>query len=291
MYDSTLNVLIVCYLFLGGFGVFALYELITRPFKPKQTEEENRRLEALYAEQSDKLNRYRYGGGHKRKKEQEEENTKAKDALLKSSEEIIEEQKAEAKQRQRRCYLDIYTTVLLRAYTKLDDNLGKFGMRKEQVLGEFAYTGWPASFSNMLKQLTGKNFSPLTQDECLTKDNKSIDEEVKSIYLSGKYSEKDLKSLFYIGMNRLMIMVDASSFEIGHTDKDEQQICFRFEGCKKANYCHLLLTRDDTYTLRFLKLQFLEFKIVDKFEGIIAKDLRNHFENFTELSLGHTLTR
>ena len=136
MYDSELNVLIVLYLFLGGCGVFALYELITRPFKPKQTEEEKRRLEALYAEQSDRLNRYRYGGGHKRKKEQEEESTKAKDALLKSSDELIEELNAEAKQRVRRAYLDLYatellrdttellrdTTVLLRESTKLDDN-------------------------------------------------------------------------------------------------------------------------------------------------------------------------
>ena len=153
MYDSELNVLIVCYLFLGGFGVFALYELITRPFKPKQTEEEKRRLEALYAEQSDRLNRYRIGGGHKRKKEQGEElkkmlkaqeeefarmglkkysltelleegSTKAKDALLKSSDELIEEPKAEAKQRVRRAYLDLYSTVLLRESAKLldDDN-------------------------------------------------------------------------------------------------------------------------------------------------------------------------
>ena len=155
-------------------------------------------------------------------------------------------------------------------------------------------TGSPAIFFTMLDKLTGRMFDPLTQATD-SHSGEYFEKLLADIHLSGEYSKKDIKSICRIGMDRLMIMIGAWDFSIDYGVTNDPrlgpQVGFRFEGCRKANFCHLMLERDNTYRLSFTKNRIVAIsrvKIVGKFEGVMAGFLRDYFSDFTGLSLGHT---
>jgi hypothetical protein len=102
-------------------------------------------------------------------KKQEQENMNAKDALQKSSDEIIEEQKAEAKQRARRAYLDLRAIVLLRDFTNLDVFDSRSQGLNAALTGDLRYkpsqrNSLHYAMLNMQSELTGDLFRAMSKD-------------------------------------------------------------------------------------------------------------------------------
>lgn len=102
-------------------------------------------------------------------KKQEEKNMNRKDALQASSDEMIEEQKEEAKHRERRAYLDIRALVLLKAFTKLDVFDSRSQGLNAALSGDLRYkpsqrNSLHLGMLNMAQELTGDLFRNMSED-------------------------------------------------------------------------------------------------------------------------------
>lgn len=98
------------------------------------------------------------------------------------------------------------------------------------------------------------------------------------------------------GRRRLSAMI--GMYDV-FSDNDGQTLCFKFKGCRRASYCRITLTPDDTYDVEFIKPGRLNRKTWDmspsktiaKFEGIYCDMLHETFESTTGLYLTLCPTR
>lgn len=131
-------------------------------------------------------------------KKQESENMNAKDALQKSSDEIIAEQKAEAKQRARRAYLDLRAIVLLRDFTKLDVFDSRSQGLNAALTGDLRYkpsqrNSLHYAMLNMQSELTGDLFRAMSKDNLFDEfvQNKSFQREIANEVFDPKSTGND----------------------------------------------------------------------------------------------------
>ncbi len=131
-------------------------------------------------------------------KKQESENMNRKDALQKSTDEIIAEEKAEAKQRERRVYLDIKALVLLRDFTKKDVFDSRSQGLNAALTGDLRYkpsqrNSLHYAMLNMQSELTGDLFRAMSKDKLFDEfvQNKSFQRDISKETAKPKSSGND----------------------------------------------------------------------------------------------------
>ncbi len=82
------------------------------------------------------------------------------------------------------------------------------------------------------------------------------------------------------GYGKLSAMIGANSF--GYS---KNYTAFKFKGSKKANYVKITLNSKDLYDIEFKKIWGNKIKDVAEFKDVYVSDLKNIFENVTELYL------
>ncbi len=82
------------------------------------------------------------------------------------------------------------------------------------------------------------------------------------------------------GSGRLAAMVGARDFV-----NTGRGLRFRFQGCKAANVCHIVLDADDTYTVEFYSIRGINVRKVSEESGHFCDTLRPYFETVTGLYL------
>ncbi len=92
-------------------------------------------------------------------------------------------------------------------------------------------------------------------------------------------------TLSHNGYNRLKAMIGAYDFV---TVKNGIQ--FKFKGCRAVNTLTIVLEADDTYTLEFWKIRRSAWncQMVNKITDMYAADLKDCFEDFTQLRVSLT---
>ena len=87
------------------------------------------------------------------------------------------------------------------------------------------------------------------------------------------------------GYGRLNAMIGAKDFMHGKESDGRPYLCFKFAGCKTANYAKIALDPDDTYTVTIGKIVKYELKNAKESAMVYADQLRPLFERTTGMYL------
>jgi len=86
------------------------------------------------------------------------------------------------------------------------------------------------------------------------------------------------------GMGRLKAMVGAKNFVV-HNNYSGISFKFANKGARQPNYIKITLNAMDTYDVEFGRIWGMDYKVIEKLEGIYNDQLKELFEKCTGLYL------
>lgn len=102
--------------------------------------------------------------------------------------------------------------------------------------------------------------------------------------ISGEEAKKVAEIILYQmgGGKALKLMLGAKDFS-SHSDEGLGGLSFKFKGSRKTNYVKIILTVDDTYTMRFGKIGKFDYDVVQIIPDVYNDSLTEVFRRVTGL--------